>query len=73
MAESQHNIRVGKADVKPTKPSHVSGVREGNATGGYRKMDGHNADGTSSARRSTGINPDARDPIMPGMPNLSPA
>ena len=36
-------------------------------------MDGHKEDGTSTARRSTGINPDSRDAILPEMPNLSPA
>ena len=73
MAESQGNVRVGKADVSPTKPSHVAGVREGNAPGSYEKMSGHNADGTSTAERSTGINPKSRNPILPSMPNLSPA
>jgi hypothetical protein len=36
-------------------------------------MPGHQPDGTSSAERSTGINPGAREPIDPRMPNLSPA
>jgi hypothetical protein len=53
--------------------SHVPGIRQGNAKGSYEKMAGHNADGTSSAARSTGINPKDREPIDPSMPNLSPA
>ncbi|MGA2924914.1 MAG: hypothetical protein ABSG43_02780 [Solirubrobacteraceae bacterium] len=63
----------GKADVTPDLPAHVPGIREGNATGSYEKMPGHNPDGTSTAARSTGINPKAREPIDPSMPNLSPA
>jgi hypothetical protein len=65
-------LRVGRADVKPTTPSHTPGTREGNQLGGYEKMKGHFDDDTSDARRSTGINPDLRNPILPGMPKLSP-
>jgi hypothetical protein len=65
-------IRVGKAQVSPDKPTHVTGVSEGNATGNYEKMPGHLPDGRSTARRSTGINPKTHDPILPAMPNLSP-
>ena len=72
MGNRDGNIRVGKADTSPTKPSHVKGVPEGNAAGNYEKMEGHNEDGTSTARRSTSINAEDRDPILPGMPNLSP-
>jgi hypothetical protein len=36
-------------------------------------MAGHKPDGTSTAERSTGIDPKAREPIDPRMPNLSPA
>jgi hypothetical protein len=66
------NVRTGKPDVTPDKPSHVPGVHEGNALGNYRKQRGHLADGKSTAERSTGINPQDHDPIAPGMPNLSP-
>jgi hypothetical protein len=52
---------------------HVPGINQGNAKGNYEKQKGHNPDGTSSARRSTGVNPKAREPIDPSMPNLSPA
>ena len=72
MTERPVNLRLGKADVKPDAPSHYSGVRQGNEPGSYEKMAGHNADGTSTAARSTGIRPDACDPIDPRMPNLSP-
>jgi hypothetical protein len=37
------------------------------------KQPGHNADGTVTAARSTGINPKAHEPIDPRMPNLPPA
>ncbi|WP_007024152.1 hypothetical protein [Saccharomonospora iraqiensis] len=53
-------------------PSHTRGVREGNSTGHYEKQPGHLPDGTSTAARSTGIRPATKDPILPGMPNLSP-
>jgi hypothetical protein len=58
---------------KPDMPSHVKGTPMGNSTGSYEKMPGHNPDGTSTAERSTGINPAAEEPIDPRMPNLSPA
>jgi hypothetical protein len=66
-------IKVGKPDVKMDKPTHVAGVRQGNAKGSYDSMAGHHPDGRSSAERSTGINPKGADPIDPRMPNLSPA
>ncbi len=66
-------LRVGKADVAVTDPSHVAGIKQGNAVGAYEKQGGHLSDGTSTAERSTGINAEARNPIDPRMPNLSPA
>ncbi|MGW0808737.1 hypothetical protein [Nonomuraea sp. NPDC002799] len=66
-------IRTGRPDVRPDAPAHVKGVKEGNAPGNSAKQDGHLPDGRSTARRSTGINPDQHDPIDPDMPNLSPA
>jgi hypothetical protein len=56
-----------------TTPTHVKGIRQGNSRGNYAKQDGHEPDGTSSARRSTGIGPKSSEPIDPSMPNLSPA
>jgi hypothetical protein len=58
--------------VKPDMPSHVPGVDQGNSTGNYEKQVGHLPDGRSTSARSTGIDPGARDPIHPGMPNISP-
>jgi hypothetical protein len=58
---------------KHDDPSHVKGIKSGNAKGNYDKQSGHRPDGTSTAERSTGINASAREPIDPRMPNLSPA
>ena len=65
-------IRVGKPDTSPDKPSHTRGVRQGNSSGHYERQKGHIADGRSTAARSTGVRPKPHDPILPGMPNLSP-
>lgn len=65
-------IRVGPPDVTHATPTHVNGVRTGNTIGSYEKSPGHLPDGCSTARRSTGINPEARNPILAEMPNLSP-
>ncbi len=56
------NVRVGRPDVKPTAPSHVRGVYQGNRH--------HPPEGT--ARRSTGIRATDHDVIDPRMPRLSP-
>jgi len=61
------DIKVGKPQVKPDTPSHVKGVHE--APGPREKQAGHLPDGTSTAERSTGINPKDENPIAPGMPN----
>ena len=66
------NLKVGKPQVSPDKPTHVKGIQQGNATGAYEKSAGHVADGRSTARRSTGILPKKHDPIDPRMPNISP-
>ncbi len=67
------NIKLGKARVTADLPAHTPGIMQGNAKGSYEKMTGHKPDGTSTAARSTGINPKAHEPIDPSMPNLSPA
>lgn len=66
------SIKLGKQEVTPDLPAHTPGIQQGNARGSYEKMSGHNPDGTSTAERSTGINPKTHDPIDPSMPNLSP-
>jgi hypothetical protein len=65
-------IRVGRPAVDRADPTHVTGVRTGNMLGNYQKSPGHLPNGCSTARRSTGINPEAREPILAEMPNLSP-
>ena len=65
-------LRVGKAHVDPDAPAHRAGIRQGNATGSYESMRGHEPDGRSTAARSTGINAKEAEPIDPRMPNLSP-
>jgi hypothetical protein len=67
------NLKVGKPDVAPDAPSHVSGIKRGNSTGNYESMAGHLPDGRVTAERSTGVNAKARNPIDPRMPNLPPA
>jgi hypothetical protein len=66
------NLKLGKPDVTPDAPSHVKGIKQGNSRGNYDAQPGHKPDGRSTAERSTGINPKARNPIDPRMPNLSP-
>lgn len=65
-------VRTGRPDVRPDAPSHTHGIREGNQPGAYEQMGGHLPGGRSDARRSTGINPQAANPIDARMPNLSP-
>jgi hypothetical protein len=65
----RHN---GGKGPKPDITAHTRGIKSGNSKGNYDKQSGHRPDGRSSARRSTGINSDAMEPIDPSMPNLSP-
>jgi len=58
--------------VRPDLPAHTKGVKQGNAPGNYERNGGHLPDGRSTAQRSTGIAPEAQEPIVPGMPNISP-
>lgn len=64
--------RSDKRGVQPDSSAHTPGIREGNAPGAYARQRGHLPDGRSRARRSTGVNPKAHEPIDPRMPNLSP-
>ncbi|MEA2334187.1 MAG: hypothetical protein QOG40_677 [Solirubrobacteraceae bacterium] len=67
------DVNTGRPFTGIDTPTHVKGISEGNARGNYEKMPGHNPDGTSTARRSTGIRPEGEEPIDPSMPNLPPA
>jgi hypothetical protein len=67
-----NNLNTGAEHTGIDKPTHVKGIKQGNALGNYSKMEGHKPDGTSTAVRSTGVT--ATEPIDPAsMPNLSPA
>lgn len=65
-------MKIGKPDTRPDAPAHTPGVNQGNE-GPYGAQRGHLPDGRSTARRSTGVNPKAQEPIDVRMPNLSPA
>jgi hypothetical protein len=75
------NVRVGKAQGHQTASSHMRGVKQGNAPAHARHdrereagiHAGPDGGARATARRSTGINPEAHDPIDPRMPNLTPA
>jgi hypothetical protein len=76
------NIRVGKPDTKPDAAAHTPGVRQGNQPGGTAAEPGLVETGEvgagrpslrSTARKSTGINPEKRNPIDPSSPNLPPS
>ena len=58
---------------KQHDPTHVKGIKQGNAKGNYEAMTGHKKDGRSTAERSTGVNSKFQEPIDPSMPNLSPS
>jgi hypothetical protein len=65
-------IRTGKADIDTQSLGHTPGVRQGNSRGNYESQGGHLPDGRATAERSTGVNPDAENPIDPRMPNIPP-
>ena len=67
------NLCVGKPDTTPSKSAHMKGVREGNQPGSYGKEAGILPNGRVTARRSTSISPESKNPIDPRMPNLPPA
>jgi hypothetical protein len=82
MSRIKDNLRVGTPDVEMDAPSHVDGVGQGNESGGIEQGSGYYKTGErgagrpsakSTARRSTGINADARNPIDPSSPTLTPA
>lgn len=74
----RNHLKTGRPDVSPSKPSHIRGVPQGNDGRVRMKTDDpglidEGPTGRGTARRSTGINPEHRDPIDPRMPNLSPS
>nr|MBA2441059.1 hypothetical protein [Rubrobacter sp.] len=76
------NLRVGKPDTKMDSPAHTPGIGQGNNPGGIEgdpglhytgKMGAGRSSAKSTARKSTGVNPESRNPIDPNSPNLPPA
>ena len=66
------DVKTGKSNVKLDKMGHTPGIKTGNSKGNYEKNGGHLPDGRRRAEASTGVNPSARNPIDPSMPNLTP-
>ena len=53
-------------------PAHTPGIKSGNSKLPDARQSGHLADGRRTSEASTGVNADARRPIDPRMPNLTP-
>jgi hypothetical protein len=61
---------------KPPQPVHIPGTKKGEEMALEKKEPGRGHDNRRnyrSARDSTGINPESRQPIDPSMPNIPPA
>lgn len=76
------NLKVGQPDTRMDAPAHTPGVAQGNDPGGIEGDPGIHYTGEtgagrptarSTARKSTGVNPESRDPVDPSSPNLPPA
>lgn len=79
---THNNLRLGDPDTSPDNSAHTPGVRQGNRRGTFDSEPGHintghegagRPTGKATARRSTSINPEHRNPIDPRSPNLPPA
>lgn len=71
----ENNIRIGRAHIKPTRPTHVRGVREGNDSDRVDQEKGVYRDGEvlkGRPSRSTGVAAKDRRPIDIRMPTLTP-
>lgn len=81
MAKWWFNLRVGNADTTHDAPAHTPGIGQGNNPGGEEEpgivYTGETGAGRptakSTARKSTSINPEKRNPVDPNSPNLPPA
>ena len=70
-----------KQDVSIDAPAHTPGTakgeeqikNQGKEPGRHDTGDDNRPAGRSTARDSTSINPEAKDPIDPRMPNMPPA
>jgi hypothetical protein len=65
-------MKLGPVQRLMERPTRTPGTKAGNSCGNYERQSGHLADGRATAERSTGINPKAREPIDPRMPNIPP-
>ncbi|MER6472746.1 hypothetical protein ABZX39_30480 [Streptomyces collinus] len=65
------SIRVGRPQARPDQLTHVRGLHQGNK-GPRSHQTGFHEDGTSDARRSTGIHWKRHDALLDVMPNISP-
>lgn len=68
-------VVVGRRDARPDDPAHTPGVSQGNWPGRHRRQRGLHPRAvgtTATASRSTGINPLARNSLVPGAPRLTP-
>jgi hypothetical protein len=65
-------VKVGKPSIAPDKLGHTPGTKQGNSKGNYERQGGHLPDGKRTARASTGVNAEGREPIDPSMPSLTP-
>jgi hypothetical protein len=61
--------------IKPPEPTHISGIHKGEEMVYHHgREEGRGCRGQyRSARDSTSINPEGRQPIHPAMPNIPPA
>ena len=74
--KAKRHLRLGDPDTDLTAPSHVAGVPEGNRPGGAKRSSGLRfTDGiaTATARRSTGVGAEDREPVDPNSPRLTPS
>ena len=79
---SENTLKTGRPDTSPDQSAHMAGIHQGNQPGGFDHEPGHistgdtgagRPSGKATARRSTSINPERRNPIDPRSPNLPPA
>jgi hypothetical protein len=63
---------MARQDVQPDTPSHTKGTHKGEEWVQQSPEPGREGE-SATARSSTSINPKARGPIDPRMPNMPPA
>lgn len=75
MGENETNPGTGPAHQPGTRKGEEMTDKAGKEPGHHDTGDSHanRPSGTSTARSSTGVNPEAEEPIDPKMPNMPPA